>query len=54
MDALYNGPSECGIIWNDPDLAIHRGFDGETILCDKDLILLRLKDFQRPFVHTGG
>ncbi|MFG1351451.1 dTDP-4-dehydrorhamnose 3,5-epimerase [Xanthobacter autotrophicus] len=54
VDALYDRASECGIIWNDPDLAIQWGFEGETILSDKDRILPRLKDFQSPFVHTGG
>ncbi|MFG1379712.1 dTDP-4-dehydrorhamnose 3,5-epimerase [Xanthobacter autotrophicus] len=54
VDALYNRASECGIIWNDPDLAIQWGFDGETILSDKDRILPRLKDFQSPFAYAGG
>ncbi|MFG1288829.1 dTDP-4-dehydrorhamnose 3,5-epimerase [Xanthobacter versatilis] len=54
VDAFYDRASECGIIWNDPALAIDWRFTGETILSEKDQILPRLKDFDSPFVHSNG
>ena len=44
----YNGPSEGGILWSDPDLGIDWQVD-EAIVSDKDKQLPRLKDFESPF-----
>ncbi|MFG1185630.1 MULTISPECIES: dTDP-4-dehydrorhamnose 3,5-epimerase [Xanthobacter] len=54
VDAVYDRASECGIIWDDPDLAIDWTLgDGEKILSDKDRVLPRLKDFDSPFAYQG-
>ncbi len=50
VDGLYDRDSERGIVWNDPDLAIDWGIDGDAaVLSDKDKVLPRFKDFDSPF-----
>lgn len=44
VDGFYDKASERGIRYDDPDLAIDWGFDGEIMLSEKDKILPRLKD----------
>jgi dTDP-4-dehydrorhamnose 3,5-epimerase len=44
VDNPYAPPTEGGIIWNDPDLAIPWPVEGEPILSAKDQVLPRLKD----------
>ena len=51
VDALYDRDSECGIAFDDPDLAIDWGSSGPAVLSDKDRILPRLQDFDSPFVY---
>lgn len=48
----YDKESECGVIWNDPDLNINWSEEltkEELLLSDKDLILPSFKDFSSPF-----
>ncbi|HEY3694905.1 dTDP-4-dehydrorhamnose 3,5-epimerase [Phenylobacterium sp.] len=44
VDGLYAPQTEGGVLWNDPDLAIHWPIRGEPILSEKDQVLPRLKD----------
>jgi dTDP-4-dehydrorhamnose 3,5-epimerase len=44
----YNKESECGIIWNDPDLKIDWGINN-PLVSEKDLKGLLFKDFNSPF-----
>ena len=44
----YNRESECGIIWNDPDLKIEWGIEA-PVVSDKDLKGLFFRDFKSPF-----
>jgi dTDP-4-dehydrorhamnose 3,5-epimerase len=44
----YNKESECGIIWNDPDLKIDWGID-KPMVSEKDLKGLHFKDLKSPF-----
>ena len=44
----YDKESECGIIWNDPDLNIKWGIDN-PVVSDKDLKGLHFKDVKSPF-----
>jgi dTDP-4-dehydrorhamnose 3,5-epimerase len=44
----YNKESECGIIWNDPDLKIEWGKDN-PIVSDKDLNGILFRDLKSPF-----
>jgi dTDP-4-dehydrorhamnose 3,5-epimerase len=44
----YNKESECGIIWNDPELGIDWGTD-KPLVSDKDLKGLDFKDLMNPF-----
>lgn len=44
----YNRASECGIIWNDPDLAIDWGLK-EPVVSAKDLNGSRFADLESPF-----
>jgi dTDP-4-dehydrorhamnose 3,5-epimerase len=44
----YNRESECGIIWNDPDLKIDWGID-KPMVSDKDLQGNRYNDLVSPF-----
>lgn len=50
VDNYYNQPSEGGILWNDPDLAIPWPALS-PVLADKDKVLPRLRDFESPFVY---
>lgn len=43
----YNKESECGIIWNDPDLQIIWGNDN-PLVSEKDLKGMRFKDLKSP------
>ncbi|MCU0370231.1 MAG: dTDP-4-dehydrorhamnose 3,5-epimerase [Bacteroidales bacterium] len=44
----YNRESECGIIWNDPDLKIDWGTE-RPLVSEKDLKGIYFKDFTSPF-----
>ena len=44
----YNKASECGLIWNDPDLNIDWKVSN-PIISEKDEILSRFKDFNSPY-----
>jgi dTDP-4-dehydrorhamnose 3,5-epimerase len=44
----YNRESECGIIWNDPDLQIDWGID-KPLVSEKDLQGKRFNDLISPF-----
>jgi dTDP-4-dehydrorhamnose 3,5-epimerase len=45
---FYNRESECGIIWNDPDLNIDWGID-KPVVSEKDLKGMLFKEFSSPF-----
>ncbi len=52
VTSYYDKESECGVIWNDPDLNINWSEDlkkEELLLSDKDLVLPSFKDFVSPF-----
>ena len=50
-DALYNKPSEQGILYTDPDLAINWMIPADrAIVSDKDKVLPRLKELDSPFI----
>jgi dTDP-4-dehydrorhamnose 3,5-epimerase len=44
----YHKESECGIIWNDPDLKIEWGIE-KPLISEKDLQGILFKDFKSPF-----
>ena len=46
---LYDPSSEGGIMWDDPDIGIDWGVDGEVLLSEKDKKNLRLKDLGFAF-----
>ena len=45
----YNKESECGIIWNDPDLNIEWGIEN-PLVSEKDLQGVLFRDLKSPFV----
>ena len=50
VDNVYSPKSECGIIWNDPDLMINWEIDeSKVIISEKDKNLDFLKNFKSPF-----
>ncbi len=52
VDNWYDTECDCGIIWNDPDLAIDWQLDDEEVkLSEKDLNLSRLKALESPFKY---
>ena len=46
---LYDPSSEGGLMWDDPDIGIDWGVDGEVLLSEKDKKNLRLKDLGFAF-----
>ncbi len=44
----YNKESECGIIWNDPDLKIDWGIEN-PLVSEKDLQRIVFQRFKSPF-----
>jgi len=46
---IYNQPSEGGLLWNDPEIAIDWGNVVKPIVSDKDAILPLLTNFESPF-----
>jgi len=53
--AFYSPAHDCGIFWNDPDIAFPWPFkDFEVIVSDKDKRLPLLKDFVSPFPYDGN
>jgi dTDP-4-dehydrorhamnose 3,5-epimerase len=51
---FYSPAHDCGIFWNDPDIAIQWPFkDSEIIISDKDRRLPSLKEFVSPFAYDG-
>ena len=46
---LYDPSSEGGLMWDDPDIGIDWGVDGEVLLSEKDKKNLRLKDLSFAF-----
>ncbi|WP_395667208.1 dTDP-4-dehydrorhamnose 3,5-epimerase [Methylocella sp.] len=52
VDDFYAPQSDCGLIWNDPDVAVDWPEAArEAVLSDKDAKLGRLRDFVSPFVY---
>lgn len=54
VDAPYTPALDCGIAWNDPDIAMdwNSVSTGEApILSQKDKALTRLADFDSPFIY---
>ena len=50
VDNVYSPKSECGIIWNDPDLMVNWEIDeSKVIISEKDKNLDFLKNFKSPF-----
>jgi len=55
VDNFYSAEHDCGILWNDPDLAIDWPVSpNEATLSDKDLQLPRLKDISPAFTFEGA
>lgn len=53
VSAYYDGPSEGGLAWNDPDLAIDWPLAGKTpILSDKDARQPKLSELPTLFPHA--
>ena len=53
--AFYSPAHDCGIFWNDPDIAFPWPFkDSEVIVSDKDRQLPPLRDFVSPFAYDGN
>ncbi len=51
---FYSPSHDCGIFWNDPDIAVPWPFkEAEIILSDKDRRLPSLKEFASPFAYDG-
>jgi dTDP-4-dehydrorhamnose 3,5-epimerase len=51
---FYSPAHDCGILWNDPDIAFPWPFkDAEIIVSDKDRGLPYLKEFASPFAYDG-
>jgi dTDP-4-dehydrorhamnose 3,5-epimerase len=51
---FYSPAHDCGILWNDPDIAFPWPFkDAEIIVSDKDRELPYLKEFASPFAYDG-
>ena len=46
---IYNKESECGIIWNDPDININWGLSYEPVISDKDKDNIYLKEINTSF-----
>ena len=55
VDALYDGPAEGAVRFDDPDLAVDWGIDpGDAVLSDKDAAAPFLADWQSPFTWEGA
>lgn len=53
VSAEYSKPSEMGVIWNDPTIALPWPLEGEPpVLSDKDAILPQLGDLESPFDYA--
>jgi dTDP-4-dehydrorhamnose 3,5-epimerase len=53
--AFYSPAHDCGIFWNDPDIAFPWPFkSSEIIVSDKDKRLPSLKEFVSPFAYDGN
>jgi dTDP-4-dehydrorhamnose 3,5-epimerase len=51
---FYSPAHDCGISWNDPDIAVPWPFkDAEIIVSDKDRGLPFLQEFASPFAYDG-
>jgi dTDP-4-dehydrorhamnose 3,5-epimerase len=54
VDNHYAPEADGGIIWNDPDIAIHwPDFGGAPLLSDKDAVLPKLADIKADFPYDG-
>jgi dTDP-4-dehydrorhamnose 3,5-epimerase len=54
VDDYYAPNCDCGLIWNDPDLAVDWPIAAaDVVLSEKDAKLPRLAAFESPFVYTG-
>ncbi|WP_319466223.1 dTDP-4-dehydrorhamnose 3,5-epimerase [uncultured Pseudodesulfovibrio sp.] len=54
VDAPYSPENDCGIVWNDPDIAMDWSpalAGREPILSEKDHRLTKLADFDSPFIY---
>ena len=50
----YSPAHDCGIFWNDPDIAFPWPFkEAEIIVSDRDRRLPSLKEFASPFAYDG-
>ncbi|WP_224816136.1 dTDP-4-dehydrorhamnose 3,5-epimerase [Hasllibacter sp. MH4015] len=49
----YAPDTEGAVIWNDPDIGIDWGLDGDPILSSKDRVAGRLRNLETPFVYGG-
>jgi dTDP-4-dehydrorhamnose 3,5-epimerase len=51
---FYSPAHDCGILWNDPEIAFPWPFkDAEIIISDKDMRLPFLREFVSPFAYDG-
>lgn len=46
---LYAPECDAGIRWNDPDIGIDWGLDGDPVLSAKDTVAALLRDYDSPF-----
>jgi dTDP-4-dehydrorhamnose 3,5-epimerase len=55
VDNPFDGPSDAGVIWSDPDLAIDWGIPADAVvLSDKDRGQPAFRDWQSPFEYEAG
>lgn len=54
VNAYYDAPSDGGVKWNDPGLALPWPLDGrDAVVSDKDATLPAFADFDSPFDYDG-
>lgn len=47
----YDAQSDGSVAWNDTELSVNWGYDGEVILSDKDKNAPRFQDWSNPFIY---
>ena len=53
VSGYYDPAAEAGVAWDDPDIGIEWGLEGEAVMSEKDTVLPRLKDCPEYFRYEG-